>query len=308
VLRRNVLILHTGALGDFVLCWPLILALGRLHAQSRIIVVTQSSKGVLAEAALRVESADIEHGWHALFAGEGKIDPRVATLIDGAHAIYSFLSGADETFTKNLSARAQAAQVHALRTIPPDDWTKHASQWLLEQLKPQPAVRTAVEQILRSVATRGIGTGRSHDGDVVIHPGSGSPGKCWPLGRFVELIERLKRSRREVRVLLGEVELERLSGVERESLEKLATVRKPASYLELFNELRSAGELVANDSGPAHLGAIVGVPTLTLFGAASDPAVWQPLGPRVLALREQPLEKLTVAKVFAAARTLTAGG
>jgi len=65
---------------------------------------------------------------------------------------------------------------------------------------------------------------------------------------------------------------------------------------------------VANDSGPAHLGAIVGVPTLTLFGPASDPNVWQPLGPRVLALREQPLEKLTVAKVFAAARTLTAGG
>jgi ADP-heptose:LPS heptosyltransferase len=308
VLRRNVLILQTGALGDFVLCWPLILALGRLHAQSRIIVVTQSSKGVLAEAALRVESADVEHGWHALFAGEGKIDPRVATLIDGAHAIYSFLSGADETFTKNLSARAQGAQVHALRTIPPDDWTKHASQWLLEQLKPQPAVRTAVEQILRSVATRGIGTGRSHDGDVVLHPGSGSPAKCWPLKRFVELIERFKRSRREVRVLLGEVELERFSGVERESLEKLATVRKPANYLELFNELRSAGELVANDSGPAHLGAIVGVPTLTLFGPASDPAVWQPLGPRVLVLREQPLEKLTVAKVFAAARTLTAGG
>ena len=44
------------------------LALGRLHPQSRIIVVTHASKGALAEAALRVESTDIEQGWHALFA------------------------------------------------------------------------------------------------------------------------------------------------------------------------------------------------------------------------------------------------
>ena len=307
MLRRNVLILHTGALGDFVLCWPLVLALGRLHPQSRIIVVTQASKGVLAEAALRVESADVEHGWHGIFAGDSKIDPRVATLIDGAHAIYSFLSGPDETFTQNLSARAPGAKVVALRTIPPEGWTKHASQWLLEQLAPQPAMRAAVEQILRSVSTRGIGTGRSHDGDVVIHPGSGSPAKCWPFKRFVELIERLKRNRRDVRVLLGEVELERLSDVEIKSLEGLASVRRPASYLELYNELRSAAEMIGNDSGPAHLGAIVGVPTLALFGPASDPAVWKPLGPRVLTLREETMEKLTVAKVLTGAKTLAGG-
>ena len=307
MLRRNVLILHTGALGDFVLCWPLALALGRIHPQSRIIVVTQASKGALAERALRVESADIEHGWHGLFTPQAHLDPRVATLIDGAHAVYSFLCGADDTFTKNLAARAPETKILSLRTIPPDGWNKHASQWLLEQLAPQPAVKSAVEQILRSVATRGIGTGRSHDGDVVVHPGSGSPEKCWPLKRFVELIERLRRARRDVRVLLGEVELERFSDVEIKSLESLATVRRPANYLELYNELRSAAELVANDSGPAHLGAIVGVPTLALFGAASDPAIWRPLGPHVTTLREETMDKLTVAKVLAAAKTLAGG-
>jgi ADP-heptose:LPS heptosyltransferase len=309
-LRRNVLILHTGALGDFVLCWPLVLALGRIHPQSRIIVVTQASKGALAERALRVESADIEHGWHGLFAvadANASIDPRVAMLIDGAHAIYSFLSDAGDTFAKNLAARAPEAKIVSLRTIPPDGWNQHASQWLLEQLAAHPAVKSAVEQILRSVASRGIGTGRSHDGDVVVHPGSGSPEKCWPLQRFVELIERLRRARRDVRVLLGEVELERFSGVEIKSLESLATVRKPANYLELYNELRSAAELVANDSGPGHLGAIVGVPTLALFGPASDPAVWKPLGPHVSTLREETMEKLTVAKVFAAAKALAGG-
>src|SRR5215218_3686549 len=94
ILRRNVLILHAGALGDFVLSWPLVLALGRLHPQSRIIVVTHASKGALAESALRVESADVEQGWHGLFgAGEDAVAlaERAAKLVEGAHAIYSFV-------------------------------------------------------------------------------------------------------------------------------------------------------------------------------------------------------------------------
>jgi ADP-heptose:LPS heptosyltransferase len=123
------------------------------------------------------------------------------------------------------------------------------------------------------------------------------------------LIDRLKRSRREVRVLLGEAELERFSDVQIKSLEAHATaVRRPANYLELYNELRSAAELIGNDSGPSHLGAIVGVPTLALFGPASDPAVWKPLGPKVVTLREETMAKLTVAKVIAAAKTLAGAG
>src|SRR3954453_3483305 len=92
MLRRNVLILHAGALGDFVLAWPLILALGRLHPQSRIIVVTHASKGALAEAALRVESSDIDHGWHGVYASGGDVPEHVTKLLQAAHSIYSFVS------------------------------------------------------------------------------------------------------------------------------------------------------------------------------------------------------------------------
>src|ERR1700722_19863476 len=67
MLRRNVLIFHAGALGDFILTWPLALALGRLYPQSRIIYVTASEKGALAAKVLRVESTDVEQGWNHLF-------------------------------------------------------------------------------------------------------------------------------------------------------------------------------------------------------------------------------------------------
>ena len=38
---RNILLFHAGALGDFVVTWPLALALARLHPQSRVFYVTQ---------------------------------------------------------------------------------------------------------------------------------------------------------------------------------------------------------------------------------------------------------------------------
>ena len=77
MLRRNVLIFHAGALGDFVLTWPFAVALGRIFPQSRIVYVTAGQKGKLAERALRLESADAEAGWHALHGG-GELPERSA--------------------------------------------------------------------------------------------------------------------------------------------------------------------------------------------------------------------------------------
>jgi len=50
VLKRNVVIFHQAALGDFIITWPLAMALSRVFPQSRIIYVTHSQKGALASA------------------------------------------------------------------------------------------------------------------------------------------------------------------------------------------------------------------------------------------------------------------
>ena len=55
MLRRNVLIFHQGALGDFVLTWPLAMALSRLFPQSRVMYVAASQKGALAVVTLDAE-------------------------------------------------------------------------------------------------------------------------------------------------------------------------------------------------------------------------------------------------------------
>ena len=300
MLRRNVLILHTGALGDFVLAWPLVIALSRMHPQSRIIVVTHASKGALAEAALRVEWADVEQGWHGLFTAGVAVGERAAKLVEGAHAIYTFIGGGER-----LKQLAPEAQIVELAPASNNQIGRHASEQLLNQLT-HPGTKSAVEQILRSIKLRGIGTGRSHDGDVVVHPGSGSPDKCWPLEKFVKLIERIKRMKKDVRVLLGEVETERWSADEVTSLEKVAPVRRTGTYVELLNELRTASLMVGNDSGPGHLSGIIGVPTLVLFGP-TDPVMWRPLGPHIATIRREPLTSLGVDEVVAGVKDLLKG-
>lgn len=299
-LRRNVLIFHQGALGDFVLTWPLALAAGRVFAQSRVIYVTAAQKGALAERVLRVESTDAEGGWHVLYT-ESEHPPllteRAAKLLDGAALIFTFAAEPGDVWMKNVAAVAPAAQVVCLHTKPPDDSTTHVTEFVRSQLATSvPALHAAVEQILRSIAERGVsGVRENPEGPVVIHPGSGAPRKCWPADRFVELAEKLKASGRDVRFVLGEVELEQWPVERVERLKDVSQIVRPQTYLELYDLIQSAQTFVGNDTGPTHLAAISGVRTVAIFG--NDPARWGPIGPRVNVVRGDGIEAVTVEQV-----------
>jgi len=72
------------------------------------------------------------------------------------------------------------------------------------------------------------------------------------------------------------------------------------SLLDLATLARGAALAIGNDSGPMHLAAAVGCPSLVLFSAASDPALTAPRGAHVRVLREASLTDLTVERVVAA--------
>src|SRR3954462_13864406 len=101
--RRNILLFHAGALGDFVVTWPLALALARVHPQSRVFFVTQRGKGALAERVLRLESADWGSGGHAMFTEGATLGEGPAKLLAGAHSIVSFMSSAGDAFSRNVA-------------------------------------------------------------------------------------------------------------------------------------------------------------------------------------------------------------
>lgn len=295
MLKRNVLIFHSGALGDFVLTWALGLGLGRLYPQSRVIYVTQRSKGELAGKVLGLDWRDAEAGWHGLYAEGGEV-PDGARTLAGAHTVISYVTSPEDLWTRNVDRLTAGATIVHVQPNPPAGWGEHATRWVLKQLEPHKALHAAMEQLLRSVGERGVGAPVAGD-EVVVHPGSGSAAKCWPVERFVELIEGLKREGYPVRVVIGEVEADRWGGRRIAQLECVAPLVRPRTYLELLEVIAPARIFVGNDSGPGHLAGALGVRSVILFGPTS-PDVWRPWGPRVTTVHHDPLADLAVKPVL----------
>jgi ADP-heptose:LPS heptosyltransferase len=111
----------------------------------------------------------------------------------------------------------------------------------------------------------------------VIHPGSGSAVKNWPIDRFATLARLLTDRSFGVVWVLGPAE----TGIVPENAS--GTILCNASLSTLVDVCSSSTLYVGNDSGISHLAAATGVSSVVLFGP-SDPAVWQPRGPKVTVL------------------------
>jgi ADP-heptose:LPS heptosyltransferase len=296
LLGRNVLLFHTGALGDFILTWPIAVALARLHPQSRIFYVTHGAKGKLAEKAIGVDSVDIDVGWHPLHGDSQQLNAANRKSLGAAHTIVSFVSDGTDAWAKNVSSLAGQAKVLYLRTPPRGRIGDgvHVSDFFLQQLEAEAVLHTAVGQILRSVADRGIGGRLAADGRIVIHPGAGAAAKCWPVDSFVEVAKRLTAAGHKVEFVLGEAEMEKWPAAEIQKIFKVASVQKPADLVGLYQMIRGASCFIGNDSGPGHLAGIVGVPTVSIFGGG-DADSWKPLGPAVRAVVSGGIDEVELA-------------
>lgn len=119
---------------------------------------------------------------------------------------------------------------------------------------------------------------------IVIHPGSGSRKKNLPSGTWARAAELLgAASGLPVRILRGPAEIERGAGDPGASPGTL----RCETLDDLLGALGRTSLFLGNDSGPGHLAAALGVPTVSVFGP-SDPAIWRPLGRwvRIVAPRE----------------------
>ncbi|GMU80970.1 MAG: hypothetical protein AMXMBFR47_08410 [Planctomycetota bacterium] len=113
--------------------------------------------------------------------------------------------------------------------------------------------------------------------DIVIHAGGGGVRKQWPVEQFADLGASLVGQGLSVRYALGPVEIERFPAWA-EMLSATAPVDVCLTLESLVRRLGEARLYVGNDSGPGHVAASLGVPTVTLFGP-TQASVWRPLGP-----------------------------
>lgn len=129
------------------------------------------------------------------------------------------------------------------------------------------------------------------------------PAKRWPAKLYGALASRLAEHGLDVAIVGGPAEAEAarvILGV----FPTAKTLVGRTDYAQLAGLGARAALAVGNDTGPSHLIAAAGAPTLVLFSADSDPALCAPRGRRVEVLAAPQLDALSVEAVERAALAL----
>lgn len=138
---------------------------------------------------------------------------------------------------------------------------------------------------------------------VVVHPWTSDPAKQWPLDRFRRLVERVSAQPSTSVVMIGGVQERPRASALLPAGGAIADLTGRLTLTQLAALLREARLLVSSDSGPVHLAAAVGTPTVTLFGttdAARGPQRWGPWGQGHIIIWKPSMGAITVNEVLAA--------
>lgn len=273
----RLLTFHQGALGDFVVAFPVLKALRKSF--SRIDAVCRSSLGRLAvvldilDHCYPVESARFS----SLFSDT--IDPGLIALLSDYTDIL-LISFSD--IPEQSIGKIEGLRVFRIAPWPPPARKIHVTTYLTEQVMNSGLLGKTEGQRLRDdVRSLGVSSGlRLPQGaGIIISPGAGSHKKRWPLERFLFVADQLAVKKLRPMILLGPAEAD-IAAALKNNRGFYPPVVTSETYKDLVTILKSASGYIGNDSGTAHLAAFLGLPTLVIFGP-SDPDRWRPFGPDV---------------------------
>jgi ADP-heptose:LPS heptosyltransferase len=293
---NRVLVIRLGALGDFVLSFGPFAAIRAQHATAEITLLTTTP---FAEVAARAPwfdrvLVDARPAWWDL-AGLA----RLARGLRGFDLVYDLQTSARSCRYFRLAGRPRWSGIAPGCALPhtnPRRDFMHTLERQEEQLR-MAGIEHFPPPDLGWLAGRAFELPRPY---ALLAPGAAAhrPQKRWPATRFAELAETL-RARGITPVVLGGAAEAALAA----AIPSAIDLTGRTTLADLATLARGAALAVGNDTGPMHLIAAIGCPTVVLFSAASDPALTAPRGPGgtwPTVLREPDLADLTAARVAAA--------
>jgi heptosyltransferase-3 len=291
----SILVMRAGALGDCLLMLPTLTALRAHFPQARIDIMGYPKRWewVLGRGLVDAVYSIERPGMHLLFC-EGiqgiEVPAPLKAFLGTYDVILSYRPDPDGVFQRSLRA-LDAGLVLSQPPFPPPPPPKvHVADFALQlvaRLGIPPARATPRLQLTNDELVLVQPFFTTHQVDpsrlpiVVVHPGSGSMAKRWPIENFATLIETLETQQwARTIVVTGYAE----EDVEAQ-LRSLIPTAKPlvAANWPLRPTLALIGQasvFIGHDSGLTHLAAALGRPTLALFGP-TDPEIWGPRGENV---------------------------
>jgi len=301
-------LLHGGALGDLALTLQLALRLPSVE-RTGLLVISRTDPGDLTACRPSIARRSSETvGLHWLFADDQHPAPATLLSLIAGQRVINALGGPDTSIHRRL-LRLGPTALYSFDARARPDAERHISEQWRSQLEAQgllipkcihqrqqqrglgvpESLRAGGRTLLAAgrPVSSALASGQSSEGRqrvVLMHPGSGGRNKCWPLPHFVDLADALTAmDQTEVHFVVGPVELETWPGPTVEALGRRFALHSQLSADDLVALLSAVDVFVGNDAGPTHLAALLGTPTVAVFGPTS-PTVWKPTGPVVRAV------------------------
>jgi ADP-heptose:LPS heptosyltransferase len=289
---QHMLVIRAGALGDCLLLLPALIALRAHFPQARIDVMGYPKRWewVLGRGLVDAVYSIERPGMHLLFCQEREVPEPLKSFLGAYDVILSYRPDPDGVFESALRALSPGLVLSQPPFPPPPPPKIHVADFALHLVTrlgvplPDASARLCLtddELALAQPFFIAQGVDPSRHPIVVVHPGSGSEAKRWPLENFAALLETLE-TQPWVRTVV-------ITGyAEEDVVVRLLSLLRHANPLFAENWpllptaalIAQATVFIGHDSGLTHLAAALGRPTVAIFGP-TDPEIWGPRGQHV---------------------------
>ncbi len=279
--EKKLLIVHHGALGDIVATFSAVIRLKEIF--SRIDLLCQRKLGQLAQ------SLNVVDGWFSLEAAafaslySSVVNPEVKQTLQSYHAIIIFSRSRQLQYAiKKITGKTP----YLIQPRPDNHRRTHIAEHVFSSMVRFGLLSEAdpISNSMGYVTERPVQRPSKYClPKILIHPGSGSRKKFWPVLNFVNVASSLVSRGNKPEFILGAAE-HFLADILSQKNKHHLKIHIVNDLIEFYLLLKTAAGFIGNDSGISHLAAFMGLPTVAVFGP-SDPKRWKPVGRAVTVVR-----------------------
>ena len=301
---RSILIVQLDHVGDAVLSTPMLRALRERFPEAAIDVVASQCNNEIFETNPHVRRVHIsKRNWLARGAGRQRyfgeafrlarrmrrfrydlgIDPRgdflvalVLSLAGIPRRLGWACGGGGFLLTDVARWDASRHEVESRRALLETVGVRTASTQ--PELGPSWADNYHVRELLAAVPDFRLPL-------TVVHVGAGTPAKRWPVNHMARLVQRLAQVFGGSVILVGDSGDQPLGRKLARSCAQTIDWTGRLTLMQLAALLSEANLFIGGDSGPGHISAALGTPSVMLFSGTNRDECWRPIGPEVHVLR-----------------------
>ncbi len=284
---RNALLFRLGGLGDLLVAFPAVHLIRKRFPHARLTLVCREEYGALLQYTGVVDRVISEDSPRLLpfFSGSSLPGEEFMEWLRGFDLIVGWMQGkGNDGFGKN----------HFIYYQP--EITESISRFFFRRTLEALGEDRSADFSFGECARLPLCPAQKKGKFVVVHPGSGSEKKCWPVQNFLEIVGRLSQKGIKGALVTGEAEERMEALIEKTALPQGWSCLRSPSLVPLAGLLQEADLYLGNDSGITHLAAACGTEGVALFREEFVSA-WRPYG-RVHLLSAASLEEISVDSVW----------